>query len=105
MLSSTPNSIGLREFIESIRSELLVESIGDEPLFVISSVEVEIEFAVVRNATGGVDFKVLQAGVDKTVQSVQKIKMKLDPILTTIEMQEAFTDEEKSTARKKLTRD
>ena len=104
MLTNQPQPIGLKEFIARVKQELLAEFDHDSPLFVIAEVDLEIAFTVERNMKGGIDFKVLQAGVDKTMTNVQTVTMKLEPIVTPDELRAGVNPKVKQKAANNLVR-
>ncbi len=104
MLSNQNPPIGLKEFIDQIKAELLADHDTDNPLFVIGEVTLEINITVARNAHGGVDFAVVQGTVDKTMTDVQKVAVKLEPLVTPDELRAGLDDAQKTAAGQKLIR-
>jgi|GEM_PF-2713851 hypothetical protein len=104
MLNDQRPDLGLNEFIDQVKSELFKAQKESDALFILSEVELEIEFEVAKHANGGVKFVVLQAGVDKTLTSVQTLRVKLEPLLTPEQIRNQLTDDEKTTATEVLKR-
>jgi len=98
------SDIGLSEFIEQIKRELLQDRRTENPLFAIGQVELTISFIVERNANGSVDFTVLQAGVARNTTETQQVKVTLEPLQTPDDVRASLTDVEKSTAKKSVMR-
>ncbi len=75
--------IGIQELIEQVKSELLNTSQEEEvPLFAISEVEIEITFTVERTAQGGINLQVVQSGVEKAWADAQKVRIRLEGLVT-----------------------
>jgi hypothetical protein len=72
---------------------------------VVGQIELEISFTVERNAKGGVDFQVVQGGVEKKWAEAQKVKVMPDPILSRDEVGQDLTPTQKKMAKKALQRD
>jgi len=98
------SDIGLSEFIEQIKRELLQDRRTENPLFAIGQVELTISFIVERNANGGVDFTVVQAGVARNTTETQQVKVTLEPLQTPDDVRASLTDVEKSTVKKSVMR-
>lgn len=103
MLSDKSPQIGLHEFIEQIKRELLLKKETD-PLFAIAEVNLEINITVERTMNGGVDLKVIQSGVEKTITDVHTVSVKLEPIVTPDEQRARLSAEQKESASERLTR-
>lgn len=104
MLDNDKNPIGLQELIQKVKQDLLSELDESQPLFIIEKLELEIVFTVDRTASGGIDLKVVQGGVEKAWGQVQKVKLTLDPILERNEIIPDLTAGEKHIAKKTLQR-
>lgn len=102
---ATQQSIGLRELILRVKEELLSAPDDTQPLFIVGQIELEVSFTVERNAQGGIDFQVVQGGVEKTWTEAQKVKITLDPILSASEIGQDLTPLQKKVAKKALQRD
>lgn len=98
-----PKPIGLKELILKVKEDLL-EPDDSQPLFVVGPVELEITFTVERNAQGGVDFQVVQGGVEKSRTEAQKVKVRLDPLLSREEALQNLTPMQKRQLLKALQR-
>lgn len=104
MLSGKQQSIGLKEFIDRVKEELLQEHDEDNPLFAISEVELEIALTVERTLDGGINFQVVQTGVEKTMADVQTVKLTLEPLVTPKYLRKQLEDEKKPEVARKLMR-
>jgi len=78
------NSIGLAELIEQVKRELLAPSSGetDIPLLSVDEVELELQVTVKKEAKGGIKIYVLELGGGGSRDDVQKVKVKLSPIVS-----------------------
>ncbi|MCB0165313.1 MAG: hypothetical protein KDI79_13870 [Anaerolineae bacterium] len=101
---ANPKPIGLKELILKVK-EALLEPDDSQPLFVVGPVELEITFTVERNAQGGVDFQVVQGSVEKSWTEAQKVKVRLDPLLSQEEALQNLTPMQKRQLLKALQRD
>ena len=84
-MDSDKNSIGLAELIEQVKQELLTSSLdkeGDIPLLSVDSVELELQVTVKKEAKGGIKIYVLELGGGGSRDDVQKVKVKLSPIVS-----------------------
>jgi hypothetical protein len=78
------NSIGLAELIEQVKRELLAPSLEDKtdiPLLSVDEVELELQVTVKKDAKGGIKIYVLELGGGGSRDDVQKVKVKLSPIV------------------------
>lgn len=95
------NEIGLAELIEQVKRELLTtypQKENDTPIFVVDSVELELQITVKKDGKGGVKVNVLAfGGVDASTgvsrDDVQKVKVKLSPLLSKEEILKAYYKE------------
>lgn len=81
---SEENSIGLSELIQQVKKELLAQSPDmetDIPIFAVDSVELELQVTVKKEAKGGIKIYVLEMGGGASRDDVQKVKLKLSPLL------------------------
>lgn len=79
------NSIGLAELIEQVKRELLAPSLEGEtdiPLLSVDEVELELQVTVKKEAKGGIKIYVLELGGGGSRDDVQKVKVKLSPIVS-----------------------
>lgn len=90
--------IGLKEFIDRVRGELLEEHSASNPIFMIGQIELEISFVVERNLNGGIDLQVVQAKADKKNTEVQTVKVRLDPLVTIDDVRASLAPEQKKKA-------
>ena len=96
--------IGLKELISQIKRELLDEQDSSQPLFAISGVDLTISFTVARKLNGGIDFKVVQAGADRSTTDVQTVKVTLEPLITIDEVRKKLSPEQREQATKSTMR-
>jgi hypothetical protein len=84
MSSAEPSSIGLAEFIQQVRSEIMrsVEDVETTPLFAVDEVALTIGITVDKHAEGGLAIKVIQFGVGIERSDVHTVSVKLLPLLT-----------------------
>jgi len=78
------NTIGLAELIEQVKRELLAPSTEGEtdiPLLSVDEVELELQVTVKKEAKGGIKIYVLELGGGGSRDDVQKVKVKLSPIV------------------------
>jgi hypothetical protein len=81
---SKPTGIGLAELINEIKRELLsVDTDAQEkvPLFSIDEVELELQVTVTKEGSAGLSVQVIQIGGQFEQQHVQRVKVKLTPLL------------------------
>ncbi|MDZ8025972.1 MAG: trypco2 family protein [Nostoc sp. DedQUE11] len=91
--------IGLAEFIQQVKKELLTTYPKDEndtPILCVDSVELELQVTVKTEGKGGVKINVLlggefSGGVSR--DGVQKIKVQLSPLLTKEQILKAYYKE------------
>ncbi|ARV62096.1 hypothetical protein BZZ01_28790 [Nostocales cyanobacterium HT-58-2] len=82
---SEENLIGLAELIEQVKRELLANSPDqdtDVPFLSVESVELELQVTVKKEGKGGVKIYVLELGGGGSRDDVQKVKVKLSPLLS-----------------------
>jgi hypothetical protein len=83
------NSIGLADLIKQIRRELLTpasDAEEDVPLLSVDSVELELQVTVKKQGTAGVKIYVVNLGGGINRDDVQKVKVKLSPLLSKDQM-------------------
>jgi hypothetical protein len=81
---SERTGIGLAELINEVKRELLsLETDAQEnvPLFSIDEVELELQVAVTKEGGAGLSIQVIQLGGQIEQQHVQRVKVKLTPLL------------------------
>jgi hypothetical protein len=79
------NTIGLAELIEQVKRELLTPSLEGEtdiPLLSVDSVELELQVTVKKEGNAGIKIYVLELGGKDSRDNVQKVKVKLSPIVS-----------------------
>ena len=100
-------TIGLAEFINQIKHDLLTESADTEQqsrLFMVDTVEVEMSIGATRSGKGGLNLYVLEAGGQVEAEHTQKVRVTLTPLLDR-ETRLRLLDPELSEAeRKKIVR-
>jgi hypothetical protein len=90
---SDTNGIGLAEFINEIKRELLsleTEKQENVPLFSVDEVELELQVTVRKEGGGGLSIQVIQLGGQIGRHDVQRAKVTLTPLLTKEERLEYF---------------
>lgn len=78
------NLIGLTELIQQVKQELLTPSPDSEtdiPIFAVDSVELELQVTVKKEGKAGIKIYVLDIGGGGSRDDVQKVKVKLSPLL------------------------
>jgi hypothetical protein len=78
------STIGLAELIEQVKRELLAPSLEGEtdiPLLSVDEVELELQVTVKKDVKGGIKIYVLELGGGGSRDDVQKVKVKLSPIV------------------------
>ncbi|MEM7714521.1 MAG: trypco2 family protein [Cyanobacteria bacterium P01_A01_bin.68] len=79
------NLIGLTELIKQVKQELLTtspENENDIPFLSVDSVELELQVTVKNEGNAGIKIYVLELGGKSSQDDVQKVKVKLSPLLT-----------------------
>lgn len=92
------SEIGLAEFIQQVKKELLTtypENENDTPLLSVDSVELELQVTVKKEGGGGVKINVLQFGGGEVSgkisrDDVQKVTVKLSPLLSKEQILKAY---------------
>lgn len=87
------NVIGLAELIEQVKQELLATSLekeNDVPFLSVDSVELELQVTVKKEGKTGVKIYVLEAGAGISQDDVQKVKVRLSPLLSKEKMLEDY---------------
>ena len=82
--NSNENSIGLAELIQQVKQELLTPSPDSEtdiPILAVDSVELELQVKVTNKGDAGIKIYVLEMKGGGSRDDVQKIKVKLSPLL------------------------
>ncbi len=95
------SEIGLAELIQQVKQELLTtypNSENSTPILSIDSVELELQVTVKREGKGGVKINVLQFGGGElsggaSRDDVQKVKVKLSPLLSKEQILKAYYKE------------
>ncbi|MBR8836635.1 MAG: hypothetical protein DSM106950_22115 [Stigonema ocellatum SAG 48.90 = DSM 106950] len=95
------SEIGLAELIQQVKQELLTtypRSENDTPILSIDAVELELQVTVKREGKGGVKINVLQFGGGElsggaSRDDVQKIKVKLSPLVSKEQILKAYYKE------------
>jgi Trypsin-co-occurring domain 2 len=95
------SEIGLAELIQQVKQELLTtypNSENDTPTFSVDSVELELQVTVKKDGKGGVKVNVLSFGEGElsggvSRDDVQKVKVKLLPLLSKEQILKAYYKE------------
>jgi hypothetical protein len=97
--------IGIADLISRLKSELLENQDNEVSVFAISGVEVEVSFTVESTRDGGIDIKVIQAGVKQTSADIQTIKIALSPLLTIDELKAELSPDDMQKIKKTVMRE
>jgi len=90
---SSETSIGLNDLIEKIKQELKF-SHTDTDLFFVEEVNLEINFVVSGDIKSGFNVGIVTLGSDINEQRVQKIAVKLTPIISKDELRERISSKD-----------
>ena len=91
MSNSDTESIGLADFIQQVRAEIVqsgADAGSDIPLFAVTELEVTIGVTVEKRAEGSLSIKVVQVGAGAAHSAVHSVTVKLLPLLTLEERRE-----------------
>lgn len=83
-MTDEDNRIGLAELIEQVKRELLTPAVDKEtdiPLLSVEEVELELQVTLKKEGKGGIKIYVLELGGGGSRDDVQKVKVKLSPII------------------------
>ncbi|GEM_PF-2978761 len=99
-------SIGLSEFINRVRHDLLSSARHEtpDPLFAITDIEIEIGVQVERGVNGGIDLHVVQMGADRSTSDTHVVRMRLTPLVSLDELRASLSEEQRQAARKPVMR-
>ncbi|MEH1850160.1 MAG: trypco2 family protein [Nostoc sp.] len=93
--------IGLAELIQQVKQELLTTYPGkenDTPIFSVDSVELELQVTVQKDTNGKVKINIFgwggEAGGKASRDDVQKVKVKLSPLLSKEYLLKAYYGED-----------
>jgi hypothetical protein len=94
------NNIGLSDLISKVKSDLLAPQPLDDPkLFTIEEIVLEVKFTVSGDIKSGFDLGVVTLGSEVNEERVQKVTIKLTPLVSKEQMIETINqDQAKSTA-------
>ena len=101
---SKQNPIGIKQLIDRVKRELLQDHDTSDPVFALGPVELEIGFIVMRDLQGGINLHVVEYDAEKQWTEVQKVKIRLDPVVTREDLVSELSDEERRTAKKAIKR-
>jgi hypothetical protein len=87
------SEIGLIELIEKIKQELMTKQ-QDTDLFFVEEVNLEINFVVSGDINSGFNLGIVTLGSDVNEQRIQKITVKLTPIMSKEELRKKLSPEE-----------
>lgn len=105
---TTPKpDIGLSEFIEQVKKDLLESKTDEVPMFAVDKIEIEAKIAAKKEDTGkgGLKLAIFNFGVDAGVvsksgaENTQTVKVTLSPLLTREEILEEMTPDQKKRIR------
>lgn len=89
MGSGREERIGLAELIYKVKQELLSpEARGRDPvpLFAVDEIQVEATVVIAREATGGINIQVINAGMSGSRETGQTVRVTLKPLRTREEL-------------------
>jgi hypothetical protein len=79
--------LGIAELIQRIKQDLLVPQSGKDPsLFSIDEITLEVNFTVSGDINSGFDLGVVTLGSDVSEERVQKVTVKLSPLVSKQQM-------------------
>lgn len=88
------STLGINELISRIKSDLLAEQNQTQPdLFSIDEVTIELNFVVNGNIDSGFDIGVVTLGSQVSEERIQKITIKLTPLVTKDQLIERINSE------------
>jgi NTP-dependent ternary system trypsin peptidase co-occuring protein len=87
------SEIGLVDLIDKIKHELVVQR-QDTDLFFVEEINLEINFVISGDINSGFNVGIVTLGSNVAEQRVQKINVKLTPILSKEEIRKKLTSED-----------
>ena len=83
MVVKTNKTLGLSEFINQVKKDLLAEQEEKKPyLFFIDEVNLEVNFTVSGDIESGFNFGVVTLGSNVSEDRTQKVSIKMSPLVT-----------------------
>jgi hypothetical protein len=76
------NSIGLEEFIEQVKRELLFSRDDTTPLLSVDQVELQLQVTVHKEGNAGIQIQVVQFGGKLSNDDVHTVKVTLTPLIS-----------------------
>ena len=76
------NSIGIGEFIEQVKRELLFSRDDTTPLLSIDQVELQLQVTTHKEGNAGIQIQVVQLGGKLSNDNVHTVKVTLTPLLS-----------------------
>ncbi|MBN8580586.1 MAG: hypothetical protein J0L96_07935 [Anaerolineae bacterium] len=99
-MSITTKELGLREFIKQIKNELLLSQSNPEEKFLyIEEIEIEINIVVSGDINSGFNLGVITLGSEVKEDRIQKIKVKLSPLVSKENTFASMSKKEKNTTK------
>ena len=106
-MAEQDNGIGLTELLTQVKQELVAASLlskvsqsnnsnlqpTDIPLFAYGDIELELQVTVKKDAKAGLKISVLEFGGGASRDDVQKIKVKLEPLFTKVQLLEILGEQ------------
>src|SRR5438128_1161234 len=83
MSKSQPVQIGITEFVNQIRDELLKAQEAKQHIFTLDTVELEIKFVTEKEAKAGVKFWVASLGGKYSKEQTHSVILRLKPFSST----------------------
>ena len=81
-MTSKSKTLGLRELINRVKQDLLSEQLQDDPaIFSIDEVLLELNFSISGDIESGFDLGIVTLGSEINEQRVQKITLKMTPLI------------------------
>ena len=86
-MSSIKNKLGISDLIQKVKQDLLSEQSKTDPeLFSIDEIVLEINFTISGDIDGGFNLGVVTLGSQVSEERVQKVTIKLTPIVSKSQM-------------------
>lgn len=73
--------ISIKDFIKSVKAEILDSIDDDNPLFELTNVELEVAFQLEANAGAGFNLYVFDASAETTATQIHKVTISLTPFI------------------------
>jgi DNA replication protein DnaD len=98
-MKSTKKSLGISELIRQIKEDLLSEQGQEDPkLFSIDEITLELNFTVSGDIDSGFNLGVVTLGSEISEERVQKITLKLTPLVSKTQLLEQINSSQEDAA-------